>query len=166
MEGQPREIFNLVVVQSLDGDHVDFDGREADLQRFENSFPNLFVIVLASNLAEPVSPERIETDVHPFQTRPSQIPRKLFEEDSVGSETEVVDFRDLGKKGNEFNNPFSDERFSSSQPHLRNSFRCEDPHNPENFLIGEDVFVRDERNSLLRHTVAAPEVAPVCHRHP
>ena len=119
-----------------------------------------------SNLAEPISPERIETDIHPFQPGPSQIPRKLFEEDSVGGETEIVDSRDLGEKGNEVNNPFSDERFSSGEPHLRNPFRCEDTHNPQDFFIGKDVLVRDERNSLLRHAVAAPEVAPVRYRNP
>lgn len=166
VEGEPRKILNLIVVQSFDGYHVDLDGREADIQRLENSFPDFFVLVLSSDLAEPISPERIEADVHPFQTGASQIPGKLFEEDSVGGETEIVDARDLGEKRNELNNPFPDERFSPGESHLRNPFDCEDTHNPEDFFVGKDVFMGDERNSLLRHTVAAPEVAPIRYRNP
>jgi len=54
--------------------------------------PDFFVFVLSSNLAEPISPERIETDVH-TRFRPARLKSQaiLFEEDAVGGETEIVD---------------------------------------------------------------------------
>ena len=52
MEGQPGKGFDLIVVESLDGNHIDLDGRETHPQGLFDPCPYPFKIIPSGDLKE------------------------------------------------------------------------------------------------------------------
>jgi hypothetical protein len=84
-----------------------------------------------------------------------------FQEHSIGGEAQVIYPGDLSDGCNETGNMFPCERFSPCNPDLSHPEAHRNPYDSCDFLIGQNIPVFDEFETLRRHAIDTPEVAPV-----
>src|SRR5215470_5810971 len=83
------------------------------------------------------------------------------EQGAVRGQADTCDLGDLRNLPNEINYATTRQRFTTSDPYLRDSELCRDPHEPEGFFVRQDFVSRQPLLQFLRHAIVAAFVAAV-----
>jgi hypothetical protein len=120
------------------------------------------VAVAQRQLEEALGPQRVEADVDPAQPGGAQRLGLPLEADAVGGERqrEVEARQPLDEPGQ----PAAQQRLAAGEPDGAHAHRGEDPDQPDQLVVGEQLRLGQPVEALRRHAVGAAQVAAVGQR--
>jgi hypothetical protein len=160
---------DLGVVDAALDDHIDLDRREAGrlggVDALEHAGNRETDVVHA---AEDRIVERIEAHGDALQAGGLECLRALRQQGAVGRQR-GFDARNRRQQRDQLLGIPAQQRFAAGEPDLLNAVRCEEAHQPGDFLERQQFVARQEwvvaAEYRLRHAVGAAEVAAVGDRY-
>ena len=155
----------LVVIGAADDDGVELEAGE-ERRGGADAGEHAIELVQAGELLKPIAVQRIQADRQAMKARVLQRLRVVGQEHAVGRHGEIADARTRRQPRHQVGHVAAEQRLAAGEPHLVHAQIEEHVHEPLDLLEVQDVLARQPHVVLLRHAVAAPEVAPVGDRQP
>ena len=160
-----NQIHQLVVIGAPDDNGVYFQAGE-QRRRGGDALEHAIEIVGTCEIAEALRAQRVEAHSQAMEPGAGQRLRLWREQHTVGGHGQVANAWTRRQATHELGKVAAQQRFASREPDLVDTHVQEHVDEALDLLELEDVLARQPHVVLLRHAVAAPEVAAVGHRQP
>jgi hypothetical protein len=160
-KGKAGDIYQFVVIEISKGDSIDLDRRKPCPLRFLDAFPDPVKGIHAGYYLELFRNQGVQADVDPAKTRCYERIHVVFQQHAIGGQRNIANPVNLVQLPDESMDTFADQRLPAGNPDLADAELNRNSDEAENFLIAQDLIMRQDGNLIAGRTVLAPEITSI-----